>query len=172
MSGDSQVQQSQYSLGNIFLSQNIYHLWYIIICITGIRILLGKAQPYVKSEQGSLPLMPFYLFGCWSNYRLERRRTRSENGHIPRCSRHLFAWNRVQEKNENQEIKKKLAVNAPQRHIANPLAGNGACLGEGWDGGGAEWLDFLMEQGGFSWLLMARAIFPVAALCLQQWFQV
>ena len=94
---------------NILLSQNIYHFWYIIICKTGIRILLGKAQPYVKSEQGSLPLMSFYLFGCWNNYRLEKRRTGSENGHIPRCSRHLFPWISMQEKKENQEIQPKIS---------------------------------------------------------------
>lgn len=44
-----------------------------------------------------------------------------------------------------KRFKQKLAVNPPQRHIAKPIAGNGARLGERWDDDGAEWLDFLME---------------------------
>lgn len=41
-------------------------------------------------------------------------------------------------KRKNRRFNQKLASNPPQRHIAKPIAGNGACAGEGWDADGAE----------------------------------
>lgn len=159
-SGYSQLQQSFTGfLGNI-LSQNIYHFWYIIICKTGIRILLGKAQPYVKSEQGSLPLMSFYLFGCCNNYCLERGRMASENGHSKVFQTSACLDQHAREKRNTEKFNQKLEGDPPERHTAKATTGNGACASEGWVPGGAECLGFLMEERGFPCLHMARAIFP------------
>lgn len=75
-------------------------------------------------------------------------------------------------KRKIKRLDRKIAANLPPRHIANPIAGNGACAGDRHDNDGAERLDFLMEEGGFPCLCMAQDVFPVLAFCFQTRFRV
>lgn len=63
-------------------------------------------------------------------------------------------------KRNTEKFNLKLEGNSPQRHTAKPTTENGARAGEGWDAGGAEWLDFLVEERMFLFLHKARATFP------------
>jgi len=98
--------------------------------------LLGKAQPYVKSEQGSLPLMPFYLFGCWNNYVWKEGGLGVRTGIFQGVRDICLPGSAFKTKRENRRFNQKLADNTSQRHIAKAITRNEACAGEGWDAGG------------------------------------
>lgn len=74
-------------------------------------------------------------------------------------------------KRKIKRLDQKIPAKPSPRHIANPIAGSGAHAGFRRDDDGAERLDFLMEEGGFPQLCMARDILPLLAFCFQTQFR-